>query len=328
MVLSVVIPCYNVEAYLDKCLTSLCVGSLRGKLEALIVNDGSIDGTRSIAQAYAEREPAIFRLIDKENGGHGSAVNAGIDAACGKYLRVVDGDDWLDTENLPALIEQLESSEADLVIDQKYEVSRETGKTVFFPLPDGTPFGRTLPFSSFCGDGMTEYYMLHTISARLDFLRALNVRLLEHTFYVDFEYVLKVTSRADTIEFAPLGMYHYLVGNAAQSVAPMNYVRRADQHRRVLDECLRFLHEASLTPHGRAYARRRCQLLIHTHLNILLIYDPDRRQGLKKARLFMKALRASDAGLHRLVRRRYALCLILHFAGFNAESIARLKGGH
>ena len=321
MILSVVIPCYNMATYLDKCLSSLCDPCLEGRLEALIVNDGSTDESRGIALGYTARMPGLFRLIDKENGGHGSAVNAGIDAARGKYLRIVDADDWV--TGLPPLLDALEDADADLVIDQKFEVEKETGRETFFALPESVPFGVTLPFSDWCGDTMTEYYMLHTMNVRLDFLKKLNVRLLEHTFYVDFEYVLKTTSRARTVRFVNLGVYHYLVGNREQSVAPVNYVKRADQHRRVTEECLRFRQTADMQM--RRYARRRCQLLVHTHLNILLIYDRDRSHGRRAARDFMRWLKAHDSEIWALVRRRYALALALHCLGFTDETLAWLK---
>ncbi len=323
VILSVVIPCYNMAAYLDKCLSGFCDARFDGRLEALIVNDGSTDETRAIALQYVARMPGIFRLIDKENGGHGSAVNAGIDAARGKYLRIVDGDDW--AENLLPLLDVLEAAQADLVIDQKYEVDKASGRETFFPLPEGVPFGETLPFPDWCGDRMTEFYMLHTMNVRLDLLKRLNVRLLTNTFYVDFEYVLKVTSRARTVQFADLGVYRYLVGNDQQSVAPANYVRRADQHRRVVEECLRFRQEERIPADMRGYVRRRCQLLIHTHLNILLIYDRNRRQGRRAARDFMNWLKARDGGMAALVRRRYLLALALHCAGFTDQTLARLK---
>lgn len=326
MILSVVIPCYNMAAYLDKCLSSLCDARFDGRVEALIVNDGSTDSSRDIALQYVNRMPSVFRLIDKENGGHGSAVNAGIDAARGKYLRIVDADDWLETESLPPLLDALDSAQADLVIDQKYENQKETGRETFFPLQENVQFGETLPFPSWCGDQLVEFCKLHTMNVRLDFLKKLNVRLLEHTFYVDFEYVLKVTSRARTVQFVNLGIYHYLVGNREQSVAPQNYVKRVDQHRRVLEECLRFRQDESIPADMRAYARRRCQLLIHTHLNILLIYDRDRSKGKKAARDFMRWLKKNDPSLHTLVRRRYYIALALHDLGFTDETLARLKG--
>ena len=156
--------------------------------------------------------------------------------------------------------------------------------------------------------------------------RALNVRLLEHTFYVDFEYILKVTSRAETIEFLPLYVYHYLVGNAAQSVAPANYVRRSDQHRRVLNECLRFRREDDVPAGARDYVTRRCLLLINTHLTIHLIYDRDRRRGLQNARAFMAALKTSDPDLCSASLKRYFIKRLAHSLGVTDKTIEWLRG--
>lgn len=325
VVLTVVVPSYNAERYLDKCLKSLCIPAARERLEVLVVNDGSTDATREMAHAWAEREPEIVRVIDKENGGHGSAVNAGIDAARGEYLRIVDADDWLDTASLPSLLEALETATADLVVDQKFENNLETGAETRFPLPLSLPFNKTLNFAEYRGDDMTEYYMLHTLSVRVSLLNRLNVHLLEHTFYVDFEYILKVTSRAETIEFLPLYLYHYLVGNAAQSVAPANYVRRSDQHRRVLDECLRFRREDDIPEDARDYVTRRCLLLINTHLTIHLIYDRNRRRGARNARAFMASLQSSDPVLYDLSLKRYLIKRLAHGLGVTDRTITWLR---
>lgn len=325
VVLSVVVPSYNAERYLDKCLNSLCLPAARGRLEVIVVNDGSTDKTGEMARAWVRREPDVVRIVDKENGGHGSAVNAGIDAARGDYLRIVDADDWLDTASLPALLDALEAATADLVVDQKFENSLETGAETRFPLPQSLPFNGTLDFAGYRGDGMTEYYMLHTLSVRRTLLRALNVRLLEHTFYVDFEYILKVTSRAKTIEFLPLYVYHYLVGNAAQSVAPANYVRRSDQHRRVLNECLRFRREDNIPSDAHDYVTRRCLLLINTHLTIHLIYDRNRRRGVRNARAFMAALRTGDPDLYSASLKRYYIKRLAHALGVTDQTITWLR---
>ena len=74
-------------------------------IEVLIINDGSTDNTACIAARYPEKYPEIFRLVNKENGGHGSAVNCGISEAKGKYFKTVDGDDWVDTGALRELID-------------------------------------------------------------------------------------------------------------------------------------------------------------------------------------------------------------------------------
>ena len=91
--LSVAIPSYNSEAYMRKCIDSLLAGG--EDVEILIVNDGSTDRTGVIADEYAARYPSIVKAIHKENGGHGSAVNAGLAQAAGLYFKVVDSDDWV-----------------------------------------------------------------------------------------------------------------------------------------------------------------------------------------------------------------------------------------
>ena len=95
--LSIAIPCYNSENYMRKCVDSLLVGG--EDVEILIVNDGSTkDNTAAIADEYAAKYPTIVKAIHKENGGHGSAVNAGIANAEGLYFKVVDSDDWVKEE--------------------------------------------------------------------------------------------------------------------------------------------------------------------------------------------------------------------------------------
>ena len=94
--LSIAIPCYNSEAYMEKCIESLLKGG--EEVEILVVNDGSSDRTAEITDAYAEKYPTIIKAIHQENGGHGEAVNAGIRNATGLYFKVVDSDDWVNEE--------------------------------------------------------------------------------------------------------------------------------------------------------------------------------------------------------------------------------------
>ena len=93
--LSFVIPSYNMEAYLDRCVNSLLSAHRTDDLEILIVDDGSKDGTLAYAQKLERNNPGIVRAIHQENKGHGGAVNTGIEAATGKYVKVVDADDWV-----------------------------------------------------------------------------------------------------------------------------------------------------------------------------------------------------------------------------------------
>ena len=241
-ILSVAVASYNVEKYLDKCLASFADERFNSLLQVIIVNDGSTDSTQEIAQEYVDKYPKIFQLINKKNGGHGSAVNTGIANAKGKYFRIVDGDDWVDTENMYSLICHLKDCDADLVVDEKREVNMETGNTEFFKLPDSVRFNCEHSFEDVCNiEEISPYIMIHTLSIKTEILRENHIRLLEGIFYVDIEFIIKSTVHAKTIEFLDLEIYQYLVGNVTQSVNFRNYVKRYSHHDRVTKELVELI---------------------------------------------------------------------------------------
>lgn len=322
--LSVAVPCYNVENYLDTCLTSFADPRLNDGLEVLIVNDGSQDRTPQIAEKYVQAYPAIFKLINKENGGHGSAVNAGIANASGKYFRIVDGDDWVHTDNLVTLVQRLSSIETDLVVDEKRTVHMVTREETFFPLPPGLPFDTPCDFREYCGGEMCEYYYLHTVMARTDLIHRYGIHLLEHVFYVDFEYILKVTSRSRTITFLDLDIYRYLIGNTGQSVDSQNYVRRYAHHDRVTKEVLRFAGQEPFDAAVQDYVNNRAERIIHTHYNISLIYNKDRRQGKRQAKEFRRFLKEQYPYFYRRTAGRYRKAAFLHLLGIDYDRLQKL----
>ena len=113
------VPCFNSQDYMKRCIDSLLVCKEEG--EIIIVDDGSTDRTGEIADEYAKEYPDIVKVIHKENGGHGSGVNAGLEAATGTYFKVVDSDDWLDEEDLKKLLTEIRKRKrqgalADLII--------------------------------------------------------------------------------------------------------------------------------------------------------------------------------------------------------------------
>ncbi|MBY4797002.1 glycosyltransferase [Collinsella sp. AGMB00827] len=333
-------PCYNVEAYLRRGLTSLSDPRFAGRLEVIVVDDGSRDGTAAIAREFIRTAPEIFRLVSKENGGHGSAVNAGLAAARGRYFRVLDGDDWMDTEGLDAFLNALANLHADLVIDRKREVDMVTGLSREFPLAEGVETGHALPFASVLTNGDTVFQiMIHTLTARTDYLQGLSIHLLERTFYEDYEYVVKASVPAETIAYLDIETYQYQVGNAAQSVSHTNYVKRWADHTRVVWELLHYLADVevgrgpqtisgeALAAPARAYLSEKVHLLIDTHYNIALLFDGDRRRGRARAREFRKKLREFHPGQFRRGERRYWSALILNYLGISYALIQRIKKG-
>ena len=103
--ISFAIPCYNSEAYMEKAINSILVGG--EDVEIIVVNDGSKDGTQEIAERYQEKYPTIVKAVEKPNGGHGDAVNCGLEHATGKYFKVVDSDDWVNKEAYHAILDKL-----------------------------------------------------------------------------------------------------------------------------------------------------------------------------------------------------------------------------
>lgn len=327
--LSIVVPSYNVEAYLGHSLSFYDDDRLDGLVQVIVVDDGSTDSTPVIAQRFASARPDVFTVVSKPNGGHGSAVNAGIAVAAGKYVRVIDGDDWADTANLADFAQRLRDIDSDLVCDVKREVHMVTGESELFPLPSYVPLGREMPFEEIClGDDISSYLMIHTLSLRTDFARAIDLHLLEKTFYVDYEYVVKATLDAETICFVDVNVCQYQVGNSAQSVADDSYVRRWDDHTRVTCKILDIYEQrkGTLSPAIEEYLRQRAVLICNTHYNIAFIFDKDRKRGVKRADGFRSLLKRTHPDIAKLTDRRYRLAKALHYLGVDSQAkLDRLK---
>ena len=324
-ILSIAVPSYNVSMYLEKGLNSYSDERLKEDLEVLIVNDGSTDNTPEIAKKYVEKYPEIFRLINKENGGHGSAVNAGIDHATGKYFRIVDGDDWLNTDNLVQLIDKLKSLDVDMIIDEKREVNMVSGETEHFPIPEYVKKNEILPFDAICTrEDIGSFIMIHTLTLKTELLKTADIHLLEKIFYVDYEYIVKATCIGKSIIFLDLEIYQYLVGNINQSVSCQNYVKRYSHHDQVVKELLRFASESEYEGARKEYLDRKVNLIIHTQYKIALIFNMNRKEGKQQANDFRMYLKTYYPMYEKNTRKRYYQAKILHLMGVDDKKLDRI----
>lgn len=114
IMISVIMPVYNVENYIEKCLDSVCNQSFKD-LEIICVNDGSTDNSLKLLEDYAKRDSRI-KIITQENGGIGHARNTGLKNATGEYVLFVDSDDFLCENSLDELYYNINSNNSDLVI--------------------------------------------------------------------------------------------------------------------------------------------------------------------------------------------------------------------
>jgi len=132
--LSVIVPVYNVEDYLVRCVDSI-LGQTYPHLEVILVNDGSRDGSGAICDTYAARDARV-KVIHKENGGLSSARNAGMDAATGEYITFVDSDDWIEADAYAHLLDLIDRYQVERVCGGNYDVDGETGERTLGLCPE------------------------------------------------------------------------------------------------------------------------------------------------------------------------------------------------
>ena len=233
--LSIAIPCYNSEAYMEKCIDSLLVGG--EEVEILIVDDGSKDGTTEIADRYQEKYPTIVKAIHQENGGHGEAVNAGIRNATGLYFKVVDSDDWVNEEAYKQILKTLEEltrgpKTLDMLISNfVYEKQGASRKKVM-------QYRRCLPVNEIFGwDSVHmskgKYLLMHSIIYRTKLLHECGLELPKHTFYVDNLFAFEPLPFVKNMYYLDVNFYRYFIGRDDQSVNEKVMIGRIDQQIKV-----------------------------------------------------------------------------------------------
>ncbi len=234
--LSVAIPCYNSQDYMEHCIrTLLCGGE---DVEILIVDDGSKDATAEIADSYARRYPTIVRAIHQENGGHGAAVNAGIAHATGLYYKVVDSDDWVDEKVFLEVLDKLrELAGGDETVDMLianfvYDKDGAAHKKVM-RYTTMFPVDRIFGWKDLRLITKGHYLLMHSVIYRTQVLRKCKLQLPRHTFYVDNIYVYHPLPYVKKMYYMDVDLYHYYIGREDQSVNEKVMIGRIDQQIRV-----------------------------------------------------------------------------------------------
>lgn len=278
-ILTIVIPSYNVEKYLEDTLTSLIVDDTHMEMfEALIVDDGSKDSTPDIAKRYEERYPNTFRLISKENGGHGSTINRGIEEGVGKYFKVLDGDDWFDTGNFKILLEKLYKCDTDFCLTDYYEVDDVTKETTL------KSFGELISDEATDIESVIEKIgiPMHALVIRLEILKINNIRMDEHRFYVDVEYVLFPIPYVQDIIYFNIPIYMYRLALVTQSVSMQGFRKHIQDHIDVALHLAEFAAEyTDDNPVKKQYMITRIAQMARDQVDIFMSY-PVNAEGIKE----------------------------------------------
>ena len=280
-ILSVIIPTYNMEKYLDYCLSSLIVDNGLETLEVLVINDGSKDSSLDIARRYEAKCPYVFRVIDKENGNYGSCVNRGLKEAQGKYVKILDADDSYDTETFEEYLQFLQNTDADLVVSNFYIVNeeREITKCVDYDLPND----KVCTFDEVGGLKAFDDMEMHAVTYKRNIFDGMNYHQTEGISYTDQQWIFEPITGVTSVAHFPKHVYKYLVGRQGQTMAPAVMARsRAHLQKCCLDmaDSLQ-LRESHLTPSHIDYLNRGITRMAKSiYIESLKVIDSDNKNAL------------------------------------------------
>lgn len=320
-ILTIAVPTYNVERYLRESLDSYLIPEIMDDIEVLVINDGSKDSSPQIAAEYVQKYPNTFRLINKENGGHGSGINRGIIEAAGTYFKVIDSDDWVAADAMTALVHTLAGTKSDLVYSNFYWVDDQTRETkVEFAEPfAGVEYHKEYQFDEI---GADMFLKMHGYTVRTELLRKIP-QIDEHCFYVDMEYVLFPIPYVKTITFIPDYVYMYRVGLPTQSMSPERMQKNEDNYDRVLQRLFSYYdgcRDNGISKRKQQYMEHVLGRMVATRIKIFLSFPYDKQ--------IQTSIREFDCNIKKNYPKVYAAVInravkILRKTGYHTYALAK-----
>lgn len=277
-ILSIIIPTYNMDALLPRCLDSLTASGVLDDLDILVVNDGSTDSSRAVAYSYAERYPQSIKVVDKKNGNYGSTINAALPLAVGEYVKVLDSDDWFDSQALAKYVAELKSLEQEVDVSVTHFLMIHEGgrtETVKYQNYGREPYtyGKVYNLDKVLGDGFIRYFLMHSLTYRTQLLRDHGYRQTEGISYTDIQWSSYPFFWAGSIVFHDLVVYRYNMDREGQTMDPAVIRKSLPQLERMTMDLMDFYRKADMSDLSEArvgflrqYFKNRLRLLVKTHL--------------------------------------------------------------
>ena len=226
--LTIVIPSYNTASFMEKNVQTMIHDELLNSMEILIINDGSKDNTLETAYKLQKKYPNCIRVVNKPNGGHGSVINKGIEEATGRYFKVIDGDDYVDTHELIKFVSTLKTIDDDCILSMYNTVSAVSGE-----IKIQNPYIKSaliLNNKSYSTETILPSITatIHAITYKTELLKNHldQIKVLEGVFYEDMEFVTYPIVYCESIYISDAIVYQYLIDQANQSVSLSNHRNR------------------------------------------------------------------------------------------------------
>ena len=329
--ISFTIPSYNSQDYMRHVIDNLV--AVGDEIEVIIVNDGSKDDTGKIADEYQKKYPTIVKAIQKENGGHGSGVMAGIHNATGIFFKVVDSDDWVETKDVIEMISLIkkhieEKVNIDLYItNYVYEHASDNSQFVMHYrkcLPIDKPF----TWSEMKRVKLETVFLMHSLMYRLEKLKASGMELPNHTFYVDDIYAYNPLPFMDKIFYHDLDFYHYFIGRGDQSINYGIMCKRYEQQMRVFEIMFSAYSHTDLKKLPKPLYRYMWHfLMIIGAVTIMTILGTKEDKQIRKKAFkdYWKKIKSIDKSLYSKFRHRSLCFFAFIIPGYNLKSFASRK---
>ncbi len=286
------------------CIDSLLIGG--EDVEILVVDDGSSDGTAEIADEYEKSYPGIVKAIHKENGGHGDAINTGLEHASGLFFKCVDSDDWVDADAYRKVLAKLrELLYGDTMLDMMvcnfvYDKKGARHKKVMtyrFALPEN----KLITWDKVRKFHKGQYLLMHSVIYRTKLLRDCGLCLPKHTFYCDNIFVFEPLPFVKTIYYLNVNFYRYFIGRDDQSVNEKVMIGRVDQQIKITKIMIDFLA-------GRNIPNRKLRNYMVSYLEIMMtvssimLIRADTEEALEKKEELWRYLGEKDGFLFMKIR--------------------------
>ncbi len=293
---------------MKRAVTSLLAGG--PAVEVILVDDGSTDATAAVADEFARSYPAQVVVVHQANAGHGGAINAGLKVASGRYLKVVDADDWLDEGALHQVLATLSQLPApvDLFISNyiydKVGAKHQKVTRYRHGLPQNRVFGWDevrLPVGT--------YLLMHALIYRTQVLRDLPLQLPTHTFYVDNLFALEPLPHTKRLYYLDVDLYHYYIGRPDQSVHESVMIKRIDEQLAVNRRMIKVVAERQgLEPHLYRYMARYTEIV--TGISSILLLRAGTPAALAKKANLWRYMRMTAPHFYRLARTSVVGCAV------------------
>ena len=264
--LSIIIPTYNMENYLESCLNSLLTDNM-SLIEVLVINDGSKDSSYDIAHRYETKYPEVFVVIDKGNGNYGSCVNVGLKKAKGKYIKILDADDCFNTRVFEAYLNAIKQCDTDMVISDYVKVYPEIETIVSCDIPEN----KIVNFRELCKNNNIWNLWMHNVAYKRELLLGIDYKQTEGISYTDQEWIFRPFTEVRTAIYFKLPLYRYTLGRQGQTmssefankhfrdniVCTCNMIEQASHFNKVPDDIMNMLNYKLL---------KRCKFIFRTYL--------------------------------------------------------------